>query len=818
MILNSPYISGSLTVTGNTNLIGALTVTGSLAGTATSSSFAYTASSAVSAYTASSAVNATTALTASYATSFTVGGTLTAQTLVVQTITSSVSFITGSTRFGSTLSNTHTFTGSVLISSGSPLNVGRTEIGYPFTVASQFAKTDTTGRGLAFFGSNELYASNPFGLVITVTGASTLFNRLVQIGTTDFGLANGGNLGLQTGGGSVGIGTTTPINHQSSSGLVVSGTGGNRGIIEVWDGSATGGKSVFQNVLGQTYIGQLASGSGAGNLHLLYGGTGGSANVGLFITGSNGSVGIGTTNPSFILDVNDTNPSGARGLRVSTSSTSAGPALFLYINSGTQTNWAVGNSYQISNALEFISSNSVGGNPGAAGTTRMLITNGGNVGIGTTSPTSKLFLLGAGSYNTTTSEILTSDATIFSSEMSNDAYNSILQLVSVRQSLTTGASSNGFLGFSTIDDSNGEGIRDAGRIAIVNETPASRNSATTLGFWTNPGGTKTTAATEKMRITSGGNVGIGNTNARTRLQVTPQSNAETPVLGTANGIATFTSANTNYGLQLNSTSDGTFFMQSQRFDASATAYALGLNPVGGYVYLGKGWGASNHRINLEVAQGNNVLVVSGYSGASNDSVIIKAAAGANPNATTTVMEVTTNSSTGRSISAGGTINASGTDYAEYMEKAVTDTIAKGDIVGINSDAKLTNIFADAISFVVKSTDPSYVGGDAWGNIVGKRPERTTDRTEEEFAPTLAEFEARLETAREKVDRIAFSGQVPCNITGANVGDYIVPIELENGKIGGQAISNPTFEQYQISVGKVWKIMEDGRAWIAVKIG
>ena len=81
----------------------------------------------------------------------------------------------------------------------------------------------------------------------------------------------------------------------------------------------------------------------------------------------------------------------------------------------------------------------------------------------------------------------------------------------------------------------------------------------------------------------------------------------------------------------------------------------------------------------------------------------------------------------------------------------------------------------------------------------------------------AEHESKLEEARAKVDRIAFSGQVPCNVYDANVGDYIIPIEL-NGKISGQAVSNPTFEQYQISVGKVWKIMEDGRAWIAVKIG
>jgi hypothetical protein len=42
-----------------------------------------------------------------------VTGSITAQTLVVQTITSSVDFVTGSTRFGSILTNTHVFSGSV---------------------------------------------------------------------------------------------------------------------------------------------------------------------------------------------------------------------------------------------------------------------------------------------------------------------------------------------------------------------------------------------------------------------------------------------------------------------------------------------------------------------------------------------------------------------------------------------------------------------------------------------------------------------------------------------------------------------------------
>jgi hypothetical protein len=53
------------------------------------------------------------ATTASSADNFTVRGTLTAQTIVVQTITSSTDYVTGSTIFGSSLNNTHQFTGSV---------------------------------------------------------------------------------------------------------------------------------------------------------------------------------------------------------------------------------------------------------------------------------------------------------------------------------------------------------------------------------------------------------------------------------------------------------------------------------------------------------------------------------------------------------------------------------------------------------------------------------------------------------------------------------------------------------------------------------
>jgi hypothetical protein len=83
-----------------------------------------------------------------------------------------------------------------------------------------------------------------------------------------------------TSGGNVGIGTSTPTPHNGT-GLVVRGRGG-RGIIELWD--SVSGKSVFQNVGGSTYIGQLDKGTGAGDTHILVNGNGSSADIGMSIT------------------------------------------------------------------------------------------------------------------------------------------------------------------------------------------------------------------------------------------------------------------------------------------------------------------------------------------------------------------------------------------------------------------------------------------------------------------------------------------------------------------------------------------------------
>ncbi|AUR82310.1 coil containing protein, partial [Vibrio phage 1.023.O._10N.222.51.B4] len=209
-----------------------------------------------------------------------------------------------------------------------------------------------------------------------------------------------------------------------------------------------------------------------------------------------------------------------------------------------------------------------------------------------------------------------------------------------------------------------------------------------------------------------------------------------------------------------------------------------------------------------------------------------------PNATQAALFVRQPNVGGRSINASGTVNASGADYAEYMTKCHNcGEIAKGDICGIDKDGKLTTVFSDAISFVVKSTDPSYVGGDTWHLPAGeppilesKMPKLNEHATKEEieaynnavieysndvalFNIKMDKYKSEVEKLRETVDRIAFCGQVPVNAV-ASVGDYIIP-ESINNKITGKAVVSPSFDEYMLAVGKVIKV-DNGVPVIIVK--
>ena len=102
-----------LRANGNHNMSGSFVVSGSITGSITN---AATASFAVNAATASSADDFLVRNNA------TVTNTLTAQTLVVQTITSSVEYSSGSNIFGSQLTNTQQLTGSVTVTGSLKVN------------------------------------------------------------------------------------------------------------------------------------------------------------------------------------------------------------------------------------------------------------------------------------------------------------------------------------------------------------------------------------------------------------------------------------------------------------------------------------------------------------------------------------------------------------------------------------------------------------------------------------------------------------------------------------------------------------------------
>ena len=191
-----------------------------------------------------------------------------------------------------------------------------------------------------------------------------------------------------------------------------------------------------------------------------------------------------------------------------------------------------------------------------------------------------------------------------------------------------------------------------------------------------------------------------------------------------------------------------------------------------------------------------------------------------------------NSATGRSINAAGTVNATGLDYAEYMEKrADCGTIAKGRIAGVDGDGRLTDRLDLAHSFVVKSTSPSYVGGDALTEArLGTPPmepvredgeeETAFTARREDWAAAMAAWQERAEAERVRFDRMAFCGQVPVDVAEPwAVGDYVAAARKPDGAITAVAVSVEALDAdaYRRSVGRIWRRGGDGRPVMAVKV-
>jgi hypothetical protein len=247
--------------------------------------------------------------------SITTPGTLTAQTLVVQTITSSVSTITGSTQFGSILGNTHVFTGS-LLTTGSNLFSGYSVFSSSVNEVARFKSTYSNGVYFTFESGSTVIGDVGNSSEV-FTGASTL----------DFGINARGNRKLQLGsfqtitltitGSNVGVGVTTPArpfhvhigatSYSTPVGVSSTATVLGTNLASYAELQLIGNTAYGAGILlGDTTNGQSGS-------ILQFGGTAGEGGRMRFTAGGietmnlrGGNVGIGINTPSTILHLLDT--------------------------------------------------------------------------------------------------------------------------------------------------------------------------------------------------------------------------------------------------------------------------------------------------------------------------------------------------------------------------------------------------------------------------------------------------------------------------------------------------------------------------------
>jgi len=254
MLINSPNISGSLTVTGNSVISGSLTVlgsiTGAITGSATTASYVeYTnvankptlvsGSSQITysgltdipsgivsgsaqitgfgifATTGSNGFNGNQSITGS----LTVTGQVVAQTLNVQQVTSSIVYSSGSNIFGNSLANTQQFTGSVGVTGSLTVDgAGTFSSSVTANGIGTFGKSATTT--LAYFGNPDSVGNK----YISLSRSSSLTD-IVNIQGVDAGVG-ATNLALQALGGNVGINTITPTERLSVVGAGLFGSHG----------------------------------------------------------------------------------------------------------------------------------------------------------------------------------------------------------------------------------------------------------------------------------------------------------------------------------------------------------------------------------------------------------------------------------------------------------------------------------------------------------------------------------------------------------------------------------------------------------------
>jgi hypothetical protein len=286
---------------------------------------------------------------------------------------------------------------------------------------------------------------------------------------------------------------------------------------------------------------------------------------------SAGNVGIGTSSPASELHVR-----GAGGTSAGTITSEA--LLHLQDSGGSVGNGGgilygadQGSFAQIKGFIQDGTANTIGdltfatrnATADADLTERMRITSAGNVGIGTSSPITKLHI--------------SSDGEVVQLiDSSSNLGNIQFRRVNGTQASPTIVSSDDFLGTLQFRGYDGSILRVAAQIlASVDGTPGSSDMPGRLSFFTTADGSVT--STERMRINSAGRVGIGTSTPATSLHV---GNGTTSTDFTIDGLSAFS------GIILRNRADTTSassvsYIDTRRTDGSIDASIFFIHEVDG---------------------------------------------------------------------------------------------------------------------------------------------------------------------------------------------------------------------------------------------
>ena len=427
--------------------------------------------------------------------------------------------------------------------------VGSAAISSTLTVTGTTALNGAVNLSLAGTPTVTLGASTTYG-VLTATGTNaasiylngatrTGFEAKLQFGAAEHQWFNGSLssqiMTLNTNG--LGIGTTSPTNTLSLGDVGSIG----QDINTMYVGSNFTGVGVNYRKTGNFALRQhFDSALGIIRFDNAVIGTSGSAisfNERMRID-SSGNVGIGTTSPAYLLDVSGSSRHGYRAVDTHqfTGSVSVSGSLNATAswatNALTASSLVAANSYTITNLT-------------ASNISASLTGSFGMVGIGTTSPTQKLHIVGA-VYGTTNGQfgnaVITGTGTgfaVFGSNAGGTGVKINLDSDITRNDLVISAST-GYVGIGTASPSTPLHVfNTAATLATF-----TRDLATDVGFSIGADSNGTvfstagahayqfyTNGTEKVRIISDGNVGIGTTSPSVKLAVEGGSIATVNITG-----------------------------------------------------------------------------------------------------------------------------------------------------------------------------------------------------------------------------------------------------------------------------------------------